>query len=376
MPLSVGNKSDKKHFPALTRLRFLLVLVIVYFHTYPLVGMENPGKVISLVRQLGGFFGNHAFFCLSGFLIAHTYKQRIMNREMTFPQFLKRRLIKIYPLYFVSAIVSMFVQFYFNRFQYVNLDILLQNLLMISNSWIGDIYWYNSPLWFFCVTLMCYILYYALCAKTNNKRNVYIYISVGAVLWGYVLMLKGWDYPFMYPRTGEGLHSFFVGVLLYEAYQRLSNRTLRKLYFTGLAGVVFLLVLSYCYGFSAVIGEKTLFFTLLVGPGLVLSATLFSFNEQNIFRKLVTNLGKGSMSLIVWHCPLYAFAYFKLYSSGMFFNQYVPVVRHLVYVAVLSVICCISYFLIEKRFDKYLRRKFLEPRTTCITDTPKQETGV
>lgn len=64
-------------FPALEGLRVLLILVIVYFHGYPLFGVPGAGDMELYFRSYGGVLGNQGFFFLSGFLMAHRYRDRI-----------------------------------------------------------------------------------------------------------------------------------------------------------------------------------------------------------------------------------------------------------------------------------------------------------
>lgn len=53
--------------------------------------------------------GNYFFFMLSGFLIAHSYKDKVSSNEIDFISFIKNRLSKIYPLYIVTNMLALFI---------------------------------------------------------------------------------------------------------------------------------------------------------------------------------------------------------------------------------------------------------------------------
>lgn len=206
-------------FPALEGLRVLLILVIVYFHGYPLFGSPEPGTVELYFRSYGGVLGNQGFFFLSGFLMAHRYRDRIRRGELELPAFLQRRLLAIYPLYFITVWVGVFLSLAWSGFDNVNFSSVTLDLLMLSTGWFGSLTRYNSPLWFVSVLMQCYLLFYGLCYLARRTRRGDIYGFVGAVLLGLAMVLGIWQFPVANVQTGQGLLGFFSGCLLYCAYQ-------------------------------------------------------------------------------------------------------------------------------------------------------------
>jgi peptidoglycan/LPS O-acetylase OafA/YrhL len=45
------------------------------------------------------------FFCLSGIILAHLYETKIVN-GMSFSQYMERRLIRLYPFYFLGFVLG------------------------------------------------------------------------------------------------------------------------------------------------------------------------------------------------------------------------------------------------------------------------------
>ncbi|MBC6988556.1 acyltransferase family protein [Hymenobacter sp. BT491] len=96
---------NKEHYPALTGLRAVAALMVVFFHMGTSGGLDTKGfsslakHGLELVRQW--HLGVVVFFVLSGFLIATRYAQKI---ELTGPwlrRYFQNRFARIYPIYFL-----------------------------------------------------------------------------------------------------------------------------------------------------------------------------------------------------------------------------------------------------------------------------------
>lgn len=355
----LGDKNVRSNFPGLTGLRFLLALTIVYYHTCALIGAAEPNAVGAFFRNSGGLIGNQTFFTLSGFLMAHQYLDILLSGKKDFPSFLKGRLTKLYPLYFLSALECILFQLVANGFTNVNFESVALNLLMMATGWFCEIYRFNSPLWFFGVVLLCYIVLFLACYLARKNRRIILYISAALSIWGYVLMTNGWTFPFAFHWTGEGLHSFFIGVLLCEAHKALPRRTMKKLCITGGAMVVFIALLGCVFGFSEIAGNGYLWVTILLSPMLVIGSIEIPPFRAMLGNRFMESLGKMSMSIIVWHMPVFDVLYWVLYKRGYFLNGYPHWVRLTVYMAILLTGSWISYQLIEKKLGTVLKKKLL-----------------
>lgn len=88
---------------ALTGLKGIFIFVIVFYHTLPLTPLMDKIPLTSFIHIYGGTLGNYVFFMISGFLICRNYRSRIHQGSISFPQFMKRRLQKLYPFYILSS---------------------------------------------------------------------------------------------------------------------------------------------------------------------------------------------------------------------------------------------------------------------------------
>lgn len=355
----LGDKNVQSNFPSLTGLRFLLALVIVYFHTRALIGAAEPSALGAFLRNYGGLIGNQTFFTLSGFLIAYHYLDMLWSGKKDFPSFLKGRLVKLYPLYFLGALECILFDLVANGFTNVNFEAVSLNLLMMATGWFRDVYRFNSPLWFFGVVVLCYMVFFMVCYLARKNRRIILYVSVALSIWGYVLMTNAWTLPFMSHWTGEGLHSFFLGVLLCEAYKVLQHRTMKGLCIAGGVAVVFVAFLGCVFGFSEIAGSGYLWVTLLLSPMLVIGSIEIPPLRAILGNRFMENLGKMSMSIIVWHMPVFDVLYWVLYQRGYFLNGHSHWVRLAIYMTVLLIGSRISYQIIEKKLGTVLKKKLL-----------------
>ena len=95
---------SRDHLPALDGLRALAVLLVLWQHL-PRTALGDAGAV-ALIRP--GYLGVDVFFVLSGFLITRIL---LSERERGVPLrwFLLRRFLRIFPIYYLTLVVVVFV---------------------------------------------------------------------------------------------------------------------------------------------------------------------------------------------------------------------------------------------------------------------------
>jgi peptidoglycan/LPS O-acetylase OafA/YrhL len=93
----MGSRTETLHsFLALDGIRGAAALVIVFWHAEPLFGF----------RPQSGYLAVDLFFALSGFVLAHAYDRKF-EAGMGAAEFMRIRLIRLYPLYFLAFVVMM-----------------------------------------------------------------------------------------------------------------------------------------------------------------------------------------------------------------------------------------------------------------------------
>ena len=95
-----------KYFPNLTPLRGLAAIAVVLFHKVTIYSGLDPSnggvdKIIDVIFNKG-YLGVNFFFTLSGFLITYLLiREKQQKGKMNIPFFLLRRVLRIWPVYFI-----------------------------------------------------------------------------------------------------------------------------------------------------------------------------------------------------------------------------------------------------------------------------------
>lgn len=122
-------------FPNLNGLRFLAVLLVIIDHVEVFrfdFGLSSFGHnpIIPMIGQLGVTL----FFVLSGFLITYLLlAEKETLGQIKFSSFYLRRVLRIWPLYYVVVILGLFVLPHFNFFYFPNLTPLVSEHLAIKS---------------------------------------------------------------------------------------------------------------------------------------------------------------------------------------------------------------------------------------------------
>jgi peptidoglycan/LPS O-acetylase OafA/YrhL len=106
--------SKKIFFPNLDGLRYIAFFGVFLHHTIRVDCFTNDkqSSVYNFVNalKLNGALGVNLFFVLSGFLITYLLLQeKIDNKKIDVPKFYMRRLLRIWPLYFLMVFIGFFV---------------------------------------------------------------------------------------------------------------------------------------------------------------------------------------------------------------------------------------------------------------------------
>lgn len=97
-PAPIQFVSSKNHrFHLLDALRGIAALLVLAWHI--------PSYFRPNLAFPNGFLAVDFFFCLSGFVIAFSYEERLRTR-MTMRDFVSARLIRLYPLYLLGAVLG------------------------------------------------------------------------------------------------------------------------------------------------------------------------------------------------------------------------------------------------------------------------------
>jgi exopolysaccharide production protein ExoZ len=188
--------------------RGFAVLFVVLFH-----GANKVESKYGIVPSQGffsfGFSGVHLFFVLSGFIILTAHVKDINNPEKLF-WYLKRRLIRIYPIYWILFLVlggwkllsvnADVENFFLNAFAFMS-----NTKLVIPVSW---------------TMLYEVIFYFVFAVLIINKKTG----SIAIVVW-FALILLSWgnyNYHLVYPFNLLFIFGM-LGSVLYLKLKKINN---------------------------------------------------------------------------------------------------------------------------------------------------------
>ena len=194
-------------------LRGFSIFTIVLMH---LVQSYPIGNLLMKASSFGGA-GVHVFILCSGFGLYLSY----LNKPITYPQFLKRRFLKVYLPYAIIIIISALVPFY-NTSPDKWLQLLSHLFLfkMFVEEWECS---YGGQFWFVSTIIQFYLAWPLILRLFNRERVILaLFISLS---WSTFVGLNGlldervWNSFFL-----QYLWEFVLGMQLAVYYKNNSNR--------------------------------------------------------------------------------------------------------------------------------------------------------
>jgi peptidoglycan/LPS O-acetylase OafA/YrhL len=235
----------KKHFEILDGLRGVAALAIVIFHFMEWVYPDYKKSFIG-----HGFLAVDFFFCLSGFVIAYAYDDRI--RKIGVIEFFKSRFIRLHPLVVLGSVLGL-VCFIFDPFAlptthsfgYLAL-LFVSSLLLIPlpvmEERFFNLFALNAPAWSLFWEYFANI-FYALVLYKTGRRSLIVFLmfaATGICLVGYQSgnLLGGWGKDNFLDGGVRVSYSFLAGIFVYRSNWIMNNRL-------GFIGMAILLLLAF-----------------------------------------------------------------------------------------------------------------------------------
>lgn len=274
------------------------------------------------------------FFVLSGFVIAANYNKNLKSMD-NFWLYLKKRVVRLYPLLFFTTLIFFTVQIIGKNFfpAYINprssnLELVQLSLdtLLFTNSTpiLGTQLGVNYPSWSISSEMISYIFFGIASILGIGKRKDSLII--GLILCAFAFLIYKQEYFF----TGSfgfvrGLICFNMGYLVYRASQKgfvISKYT--EFLIPVLLPIVF-------YQLNVLKGVEREFFALFTIPIFFAIAILVLLKTEGLISRLLDTqafqfLGKLSYSIYLNHTliiqlvPVFAFKVFMIEqntNSGM-----------------------------------------------------------
>jgi peptidoglycan/LPS O-acetylase OafA/YrhL len=319
------QKPLQNYIPALTGVRALAAYLVFISHFHYIFDENLPHFVQRFFQEF--HIGVTIFFVLSGFLIAFRYYNNFSLTSDWFKQYLKNRVARIYPMYFLLTIGA-FISYYITKDNSIlngfnhPVGLFLMNITFvrgffddlkftgIAQGWsltVEECFYFSAPLMFFV-------------AKKWGRFYLQPLVITG---FGFVLVLMfrnvNWygffgNFTFMMLNTFLGrCFEFFAGILLALFIKRKGFERTNGIKFTYLGFFMML----FCVWIMSVLpilpgdkfGQQNPLGIITNNYLLAASITLFFYGlltEETRFKKILSNrfvelLGKSSYIFYLVH---------------------------------------------------------------------------
>lgn len=351
---NIGLRS-KQHYAVLDGMRGIAALGVVVFHFMEIV-YTNPDE-----NFIGhGFLAVDFFFCLSGFVIAYAYDDR-MNQLKPW-SFFGRRLIRLHPLVVLGSVLGL-LTFLFDPFggQAATYSIgkiallFASSIFMVPMPAMSDRYFnlfgLNAPAWSLFWEYIANIVYAFVLWRINKRWLLLLLlpavIGICMVAYSEKTLVGGWSGGTFWDGGIRVSYSFLAGMLVYRFNWAIKN----KLGFAGM-GVLLLLALLTPSGSYNWLTEPLIvlvYFPLLVALGA---------GTQPAAATTKACVFSGNISY-----PLYMTHYSAMWMFGNYYNSHHPSTGQLALIVISGLILLTSFaWLVMTFYDvpvrKYLNRRF------------------
>lgn len=344
----------RQHFEILDGLRGIAALSVVLFHFMEVAYLPAKNFIAH------GFLAVDFFFCLSGFVIAYAYDDRI--GKMGMKEFFKSRLIRLHPLVILGSVLGL-MAFLFDPFGgqpevysagKIILIFLCSMLLIpypVITERFNNLFGLNAPSWSLFWEYIANIVYALILCRLHRRYLAALTLLAAAALCfvsyraGGSLM-GGWAGENFWDGCARISYSFLAGMLIYRSGWIIKSKL-------GFVTLSVLLLFSFMMPFTELnwLTEPfvvLIYFPLLValGAGAELKAGL---------KKLCIFFGKISY-------PLYMTHYAAIW---MFFNYYTvnkPGTSQLTFIMTTGIIVLLGFAYLEMVFFDTPVRSYLNSR--------------
>lgn len=358
----MNQLEPRKHYSALDGLRGIAILLVVFYHNFGFI------KYFFF-----GWLGVDLFFVLSGFLITDILLNTV-NKPGYFKNFYAKRILRIFPLYYLSLILFLLVLPRINGFPldfsfYIDHQwwywTYLQNWFVIFHN-VGYTTTAIQHYWSLAVEEQFYILW-PLIIFLIRKPKILLGLTllllltvIGVRLYMWTIQIKDLNYFGLYTYTR--IDGICIGSML-AILQFLKSRFINK-YFTGLVlllaamNFIFYFInkeFNFTYPYLAIVGYTTfaMLFAIIVHEVIQGDNKFFNFILN---MKPLRFFGKISYGLYIFHWPVYLILYDwmdKLVRPMFRLSEnYLAIIISILLTAIGVMISIISYYTFESYFLK------------------------
>lgn len=339
---------SKQHYEILDGLRGVAALAVVTFHFMEI--MYSPDK-----NFIGhGFLAVDFFFCLSGFVIAYAYDNRISN--MGLKAFFISRVIRLHPMVVMGAVLGL-IGFLFDPFMALPagygmgklLLLFVCSILMIPLPIVAERYYnlfnLNAPSWSLFWEYVANIVYGIVLSKLSRRVLVVLLVMAagGLCYVSYTAgnLLGGWNGETFWHGGARIAYSFLAGMVIFRYQLTIKN----KLGFLGLSVLLLAALVMPASGLNWVTEPLVVivYFPLLIMLGA-------GAGMHTATQGICNFAGKISY-------PLYMTHYMVMFAFANYYNKYQPDTMQQTWIVIIGLIVLTGFaWLVMTWYDIPVRK--------------------
>jgi peptidoglycan/LPS O-acetylase OafA/YrhL len=340
------------------------------FHTLDaLRGVAAVGVVVFHLQQAftpiaapGGYLAVDLFFMMSGVVLSHAYEARFRAGMRTL-DFMRARLIRLYPLYFLGALLGIVVtlaSLFGRNSQNWDSSSLLQAALLalfflpsFSVGPANQMFPLNIPCWSLFLEVLVNLLFVISWPVLTSRRLIAVSLLTGGAVVLAIVQQGSIDQGSNASSLAVGLartvFGFSVGVLI-ARHIRHAHRGQSNLRVLAIVAVVVIAIVGWPKGELRAVWDVVC--VLVVFPLIVYFGTLIDPGSR--LRRIATFLGVTSYAVYVLHSPLSSImnSATRLFAGGTGVRAGAPYLG-VTALAVLLTGC----WLVDRYIDMPIRRK-------------------
>ena len=346
-----------KRFEILDGMRGVAAILVMCYHFCLFNGIQKLDNVPACVDL---------FFILSGFVVAHSYGERL-NQGMTASSYLYKRFVRLYPMFILALAFGSVTLFFAAESGYatytpksVFLSFLANgaflpflNSLSVTNGLAtasGQPFPADNALWSLSFEMLASIIFLGLYKRSTVTLSIISILSM--VTLEILARLLSWHAPGVSTRSYMGgvprvLYGFCMGMVIYRVTPFVRGKYLQIFLNIPYRSLLIYVAMISFFTLPMTITGYYFFLIVAVAPTLILAGSL-TVPENKAYAKAANFLGWLSYPVYCLHMPVFRALYLLHEKYGL--SGHVPV-------AVVAVLATIALsVLVAKLYDEPIRR--------------------
>lgn len=362
--IPVAAALGRYYHPELDALRFLAFLLVFLTHVGPAFARFDPSM---FAISFAGAFGVPLFFTLSSFLITELLiRERERTATVDVRAFLIRRMLRIWPLYFVFLLFG--ITYALIQGHHVP-GLLVASYLMLSANWYCAFHGFPtlfiSPLWSISIEEQFYLIWPS-CARLAGRTGLLV---LAVLCWFLFLPTLAFLGPVDFLRTWpDSLVQFqffalgaFIAMVLHRRVIRLPSFVRLGMVVSGL--LCFYAAARYIDAHGNGFGSFAPGYLLIQLGCLSLLLGVYEMRQPTSFMRrpygVIVWLGRISYGLYVFHIlalHIVGRAFARVRGGQLGSSLMGLLCEDVIVLATTVVFAAMSYYFLEKRFLRYKER--------------------